>query len=65
MEVISTVEQDVSTRSDLLIAGEVSPVPISLYVTMNKFKEVEWAQAKDNIVLTQKTGTNMYKQVRS
>jgi hypothetical protein len=44
----------VSTISHLLIVVEVSLVPIILYVTMNKLKEVEWAQTQENIALTQK-----------
>jgi hypothetical protein len=41
--------RNVSTRSHLWIAAEVSPIPISLYVTMNNLKGVEWAQTQDNI----------------
>jgi hypothetical protein len=48
--------KNVSTRGHLLILEEVIPIPISLYVTMNKFKEFKWAQTQDNIVLTQKNG---------
>jgi hypothetical protein len=29
-------------------------VPISFYVTVNKLKEVEWAQTQENIALTHK-----------
>jgi hypothetical protein len=45
----------VSTRSHLWIAAEVSPVPISLYVTMNKLTEVKWVQTQENIALTLKS----------
>jgi hypothetical protein len=46
----------VSTGSHLWIAAEVSLVPISLYVMMNKLKGVEWAQTQEHIALTQKSG---------
>jgi hypothetical protein len=46
--------RNVSTGSHLWIAAEVSPVPISLYVTMNKFKSGQMGIDQENIVLTQK-----------
>jgi hypothetical protein len=39
----------VSTRIHLHIVLKVSPIPIRLYVTINKFKEVKWTQNQDNI----------------
>jgi hypothetical protein len=36
--------RNVSTRSHLWIAAEVSPIPIILYVTVNGFKEVKWGR---------------------
>jgi hypothetical protein len=50
--------EHVSTRSHLWIAAEVSPVPISLHVTMSKLRGVKWVQAQENIALTQKYGSN-------
>jgi hypothetical protein len=37
---------NVSTRSHLWIAAEVSPIPIRLYVMVNGFKEVKWGRLK-------------------
>jgi hypothetical protein len=41
----------VSTGSHLWIVAEASLVPMSLYVMMNKLKEVKWAQTQEHIAL--------------
>jgi hypothetical protein len=48
--------RNVGTRSLLWIAAQVTPVPISFYVTMNNLRVVKWMKTQDNINLTQKTG---------
>jgi hypothetical protein len=56
--------KNVSTRSHLLIVGEVSPVPISLYVTINGFKEFKWVQTRE-YRFNSENWASMHKQMRS
>jgi hypothetical protein len=55
----------VSTRSHLWIAAEVSPVPISLYVTMNKFKGGLMDTVSRLYRFNSENWVGMHRQVRS
>jgi hypothetical protein len=59
------MDDSVSTRSHLWIAAEVSPVPINLYVTMNKFKGVLMDAASGLCHFNSENWVGMHKQMRS